>query len=64
MNLPITNEQFIVEYLRSQRDAYLAIVDNIERILQISPRTAELRRAEKERLLVLQLEAKKESNNV
>lgn len=58
MNLPLTDERFIIEYLMAQRKAYLAMVDNIERILQISPRTSELRSAEKERILALQLEIK------
>lgn len=59
----ISNESFVLEYLKAQRDAYLAIVDNIERILQITPRTSELRRAEKERLLMIQLK-EKESEKV
>ncbi len=39
--------QLTREYLMRQREAYLAMVDAIECILEIEPRTAEIRRAEK-----------------
>lgn len=37
------------EYLKNRRQALLMEVDNIERMLDLHPRTAELRKAEKER---------------
>jgi len=38
------------EYLLKQREAFLLLVDAIERRLAISPRTSELRREERDKL--------------
>ena len=37
------------EYLMKSRQAALLLVDTIERILEVSPRTSELRKEEKEK---------------
>ena len=41
-------EALIVQLMRNYRQALLLLVDGIERFLDIRPRTAELRRAEKQ----------------
>lgn len=64
MTMPMLDIQLTREYLMRQRDAYLSLIDNIERLLDISPRTAELRRAEKQERILLQLENKQESEKV
>lgn len=52
--------QLTYEYLSKQRDAYLALVDSIERLLEISPRTAELRRQEKRERVIIPVVMKDE----
>lgn len=47
MTLPTLEIQLNREFLMRQRDAYLVLVDAIERLLEISPRTVELRREAK-----------------
>ena len=42
------SELLFREYLLNERQALLMRVDYIERLLRLSPRTAELRKAEKE----------------
>jgi hypothetical protein len=49
MTLPLLDIQLTREYLMREREAYLAMVDNIERILEIEPRTSELRKEAREK---------------
>lgn len=48
--LPDIETQKEREYLLKQREAYLLLVDAIERRLVMSPRTAELRRDERDKM--------------
>lgn len=64
MTFPSLEIQLTREYLMRMREAYLLIVDVYELMLEISPRTSELRRAEKQNRMILQLEKEQESEKV